>query len=1066
MSGATTRGKNKKQKLHSEDTGSEILRKINSTGEVTQDDIRVLYQIEKPICQGCRVNTKDSPNCFCGLIPPPSGSRKTGLWQRLSDHILALGPDPCKDFRDSKVPAGLTNLGATCYANSILQCLYMNTAFRAGIFSVELDLLKQHPVLYELSRLFAQLHSSKRAAVDSAAFIKTLELDNGVQQDSHEFFTLLLSLLESCLGHSKVPKARTVVQDLFRGSISHVTRCSLCGKDSESSSKMEDFLGLELNIKGLNNLDKSLDDYFSMEELHGENQYFCESCQSRVDATRCIKLRTLPSVLNFQLKRYIFLPKTTTRKKITSKFAFPKYLNMANRLSDTSQSGNLMYDLSAILMHKGTAVNSGHYVAHIKEEGSGIWWEFDDEHVSKLGLHPFGEESSNSSDVPEEVVQPDFSDENIIQLPLLDDVYSSADSYMLMYSRRNNRNDGDTPPAGADVECKDFDGTAMSQVDGSSLPCHLSGEMEELNKQFEYTCKEYRIKQENEMRKIKERKNEVRSILTEAPVPSIDNSYCWISVDWLRHWADDINPLCIDNSSILCSHGKLPISKISCAKRISEAAWTKLLSKYGGGLTLSGSDYCVDCMRDFAKSVVSADNYRDRRATMKELAESVLAGKYFEGPLYYVSRSWLLQWIRRKNVDSPCDGDSGPTAALRCSHGGLMPEKAGTKRQLIPASLWFFFLENAKEVEPEDSLRHTAFHSNTEDCTTCSMELTEVACLEDHLKAVKLEQRQKHEQLYLGKSIPIFPYQRYYLLPSSWLSRWRGYVSASGKNLIAAAEPGSLEGGIDMLKCEKHSRLLQRPVELVQKRGDFVQKVSNAEGLTMISESDWKLFCEDWEVPEEKGIYAEVDFTNCTSNESVGFCSEMPISEADMDIPKSFEPKKPVVKTYPEICEECIGEKECCDLMQKLNYQNEDIRVHLVHGKEPPMSLLVASGGNSEPDRRCSKRSRRTSAGESVNLKVSGSTSVYQLKMMIWESLGVVKENQSLHKGTMEISDESLTLADLNILPGDALWVTDTQVHDDRDIAEELSQEKLEPQPMEEGFKGTLLTSSSLPRDS
>ena len=83
----------------------------------------------------------------------------------------------------------------------------------------------------------------------------------------------------------------------------------MCGKDSEASGKLEDFYELELNVKGLNTLDESLDDYLSTENLQGENQYFCESCKVRIDATRCIKLRTLPPVLNFQLKRYVFLAK-------------------------------------------------------------------------------------------------------------------------------------------------------------------------------------------------------------------------------------------------------------------------------------------------------------------------------------------------------------------------------------------------------------------------------------------------------------------------------------------------------------------------------------------------------------------------------------------------------------------------------------------------------------------------------------------------------------------------------------------------------------------------------------
>ena len=74
--------------------------------------------------------------------------------------------------------------------------------------------------------------------------------------------------------------------------------------------------------------------------------------------------------------------------------------------------------------------------------------------------------------------------------------------------------------------------------------------------------------------------------------------------------------------------------------------------------------------------------------------------------------------------------------------------------------------------------------------------------------------------------------------------------------------------------------------------------------------------------------------------------------------------------------------------MEKLNYENEDIHVYLVRGKEAPKSIREAS---SAPVSYCrtSKRSRRTTTGNSISLKVSGSTTVYQLKLMIWESLGV-----------------------------------------------------------------------------
>ncbi|KAL8045205.1 hypothetical protein ABFX02_08G097900 [Erythranthe guttata] len=1078
-----TRSKNKRSRAEDNaEAITEIYRKILSNGEVSEDDVNQLFMIWKPFCQGCRVNTKDNPNCFCGLVPPPNGSRKSGLWQKTSEIVNALGPDPSVDLRaSSTTPAGLTNLGATCYANSILQCLYMNKSFREGVFSVEPEVLGEQPVLNNLARLFAQLHSSKMAFVDSAPFIQTLELDNGVQQDSHEFLTLLFSLLERCLSQSRVAKARTIVQDLFRGGVSHVTRCSKCGNESEASSKIEDFYELELNVKGLKSLDESLDDYLSIEELQGDNQYYCDACATRADATRSIKLRSLPAVLNFQLKRCVFLPNTTTKKKITSVFCFPGELNMARRLSECSQL-DLIYDLAAVLIHKGSAVDSGHYTAHIKDENTGEWWEFDDEQVSNLGQQPFGSTASlpaaktgKSEPVSSAYVNGVDAIENgnhlnSTQLQSLDSnganrvqTFSSGDAYMLMYVRRQSIINGERTSAQSGKHKMETEGSVFLQETNSPLPSHLLKDVDMLNSTFLDSCERYKSKKEFELSCITKRRQEVRSILSEAPVLSLEKPYFWISTEWLRQWADSVTPLTIDNSSIQCLHAKVPVSKTNHMKRLSAEAWTTLFSKYDGGPTLAKSDYCADCIFEMGRNLVRANVYRDQKSLMKELAEAALSGKPLDGELYYISKSWLQQWLRRKNIDLPCDADSGPTASIRCPHGELMPELAsGAKRILVPESLWNFIHQTAMTVKPDDSVGCSTFRSNSEPCSSCSAELTEAAFSEDSLREFKLKQRQLHEKLAMNKNLALFPDTRYYLLPSSWLSKWRSYINANGKN-ASSAELDTLNEVVDMLLCEKHCQLLERPPELLWKRELIFQKSAATDELTLIAEDDWRSLCGDWGGSESKCVSARIEVDNVVEDGPTGSCKEMPIAEDDVNMSDEVNMtllQRPIVKTSPEVCEECIGERESSELMKKLNYTNEDICVCLISGKDPPKSILEASGSSLDSNRRTSKRSRKATYGNSVNLNVSGSTSIYQLKMMIWESFGVVKENQILHKGSNIIDGETACLADVNIFPGDILWVTDSKIHENRDIADELSDPNSDAHKTEEGFRGTLLTST------
>jgi uncharacterized UBP type Zn finger protein len=171
--------------------------------------------------------------------------------------VKSLGTDPSgrlRDESDKKVRTGLRNLGATCYLNSLLQCLFHNVAFRRGMYEWAAPAATANgassgraaiagDVCRAIQELFAHLECSQAQSYDPAALTSALSLNVAVQQDAQEFNKLLLTMLEEV-----DPAVARLVNAQFRGAFCYRTTCETCHTPSASSDTQYPFYEVELNL--------------------------------------------------------------------------------------------------------------------------------------------------------------------------------------------------------------------------------------------------------------------------------------------------------------------------------------------------------------------------------------------------------------------------------------------------------------------------------------------------------------------------------------------------------------------------------------------------------------------------------------------------------------------------------------------------------------------------------------------------------------------------------------------------------------------------------------------------
>lgn len=330
--------------------------------------------------------------------------------------------------------AGLTNLGNTCYMNSVIQCLIatppLTRFFMDGSFKRYINITNPLGSQGRLADAFCTLIRSMwsgQSLVSPTGFRNEIsgfapQFKGNEQHDSQEFLSFLLDGLHEDLKlaprllppgaddeGSEADEARmealpeieaseiawqrylrrdsSIIVNIFQGQYKSRLCCNKCGKTSTTYNPFM-YLTLPVKVKSSGRqpqtLTSCLNAFVEPELMEGDNAWNCPNCKKPRKATKQLTISRVPDVLLIQLKR--FSSDGPFKNKIKAMVQYPiedldltKYL--PKRPASLGPAEPAIYNLYAVSNHSGE-VSSGHYTACVRDTTSNSWTNFDDTRVS------------------------------------------------------------------------------------------------------------------------------------------------------------------------------------------------------------------------------------------------------------------------------------------------------------------------------------------------------------------------------------------------------------------------------------------------------------------------------------------------------------------------------------------------------------------------------------------------------------------------------------------------------------------------------------------------------------
>jgi ubiquitin carboxyl-terminal hydrolase 14 len=351
-----------------------------------------------------------------------------------------------------QLPAGLTNLGNTCYLNATVQCLRTVPELKDALtkFAGRLNLGGASQPADNMTAALRDVYDSmeKQAVYTPLMLVQVLHMifprfaeksDHGgfVQQDANECWTELMRMLQQKLKPLElepanageqfvVAKASSFIDQYFGGTFSTTLKNTECADEAETCTT-EDFLQLSCFI--------STDIKYMQSGLKlaltGKLTKYSSVLAKDCEYTKTSKISRLPAYLTVQFVRFFYKRgenRESVNAKILKDIKFTMTLDLNELCTDELQqklvpmrnlnkqiedrkaiemakppgakdnevqttkhpysfsddpgsSNSGLYELQAVLTHKGRSSSSGHYVAWVRRKAN-EWFMCDDDSVS------------------------------------------------------------------------------------------------------------------------------------------------------------------------------------------------------------------------------------------------------------------------------------------------------------------------------------------------------------------------------------------------------------------------------------------------------------------------------------------------------------------------------------------------------------------------------------------------------------------------------------------------------------------------------------------------------------